>query len=158
MKAAAQDVIEIERRIAARPETVFSYFTDPDRFTLWFGVDAELDPRPGGIFRVAATGRTRMVARGVFVEVEPPTRLVYTWGWEPLDGTHPGVTEVLPGSSTVEVVLEPIGDSTILRLRHSGLPTAPASEFHTAGWDMTLDRLVAMAAGDDPGPYFGTDV
>jgi len=131
MNPTAEGVVEVERRIAARPETVFSYFTDPARFVLWFGVEAELDPRPGGTFLVTVTGRSRMVARGTFLEVQPPTRVVYTWGWEPIDGTYEGVTEVPSGSSTVEVTLEEDGSSTILRLRHSGLPTPTACEFHT---------------------------
>lgn len=145
--------IELERRIAARPETVFSYFTDPERFTRWQGVDAQLDPHPGGVFAVTVTGRSRVVARGVFVEVDPPTRLVFTWGWEPTEGQPEGMTAVPPGTSTVEVVLVPDGDDTILRLRHSGLPTDAARRFHTDGWDYMLDRLVVAATGGDAGPY-----
>ena len=45
------------------------------------GQTAELDARPGGNFRVQVLpGHT---ARGRFVELDPPRRLVYTWGWEP---------------------------------------------------------------------------
>lgn len=153
MKTEAQGTIEIERRIEARPETVFSYFTDPERYRLWQGIDAELDPQPGGIFRVTMTDRSGMVVRGEFVEVEPPSRLVFTWGWEPMDGIHQGVTEVLPGTSRVEVVLVAEGDATILRMRHSGLPTDAACQFHTWGWELTLGRLTVVATGGDPGPY-----
>lgn len=153
----AHDVVEVERRIAARPDTVFAYFTDAERYRRWQGVDAELDHRPGGVFRVTMTGRSRTVARGVFVEVEAPTRLVFTWGWEAADGSHDnlpdGMSGVPPGSSTVEVVLVPDGDdATLLRLRHTGLPTSETATFHTGGWDLTLDRLAAVAAGADPGP------
>ncbi len=42
------DVLERVVRIAARPETVFSYFTDPKKMTLWKGISAQLDPQPGG--------------------------------------------------------------------------------------------------------------
>jgi uncharacterized protein YndB with AHSA1/START domain len=38
--------------IAARPETVFRYFTDPVRFARWMGRGSMLDPRPGGRLRV----------------------------------------------------------------------------------------------------------
>ncbi|MBV8386016.1 MAG: SRPBCC domain-containing protein, partial [Acidimicrobiia bacterium] len=62
-------VVEVERRIAAPPEIVFSYFTDPDRYRIWQGVDADLDPRPGGLFRVRMTGRSRHIATGEYVEV-----------------------------------------------------------------------------------------
>ena len=38
-KALPHGVIELERRIAAPPEIVFAYFTDPERYRLWQGVD-----------------------------------------------------------------------------------------------------------------------
>lgn len=154
MRASAEDVIEVERRIAARPETVFAFFTDSERYRLWQGVDAELDARPGGLFRVTMTGRSRSVARGVYVEVEPPTRIVFTWGWEQADGMLPDVVRDMgPGASTVEVDLVPDGDATILRLRHSGLPSDGAVHFHAYGWEVTLGRLAVVAEGGDPGPY-----
>ena len=148
----SEDMIEVEKRIAARPETVFAYFTDPERFCMWQGVDAELDPKPGGLFRVTVTGRSRVVARGVYVEVEPPSRIVFTWGWEQIDGLPDGMGGLLPGTSTVEVDLEPDGDDTILRLRQSGLRTDPERNIHFQGWEQTLDRLAIVAAGGDPGP------
>ena len=46
-------VTEHELRVAARPETVFAYFTDPVKMVQWMGVDATLDPRPGGVCRIA---------------------------------------------------------------------------------------------------------
>jgi uncharacterized protein YndB with AHSA1/START domain len=149
MTTTAPGVIQIERRIAARPETVFSYFTDPVRYRLWQGVDAELDPRPGGTFRVTMTGKSEAVVRGVYVEVEPPTRLVLTWGWERWDG-QPDVY-VPVGSSTVEVTLVPDGQDTVLQVRHEGLPTRHAYDFHDFGWKLTLDRLVVVAEGGNPG-------
>src|SRR5437660_1530588 len=39
VRTAAEGVVEVERRIAARPETVFSYLTDPERFRRWQGID-----------------------------------------------------------------------------------------------------------------------
>jgi len=146
------ELVELERRIAANPETVFLYFTDPARYRLWQGVDAELDPRPGGLFRVHMTGRTNVFARGEFVEVEPPERLVLTWGWEYLKGMPDEMESVPPGSSTVEITLTPDGDGTILRLRHSGLPSVPAGAFHNDGWTMSFERLVVLSEGRDPGP------
>ena len=152
MRTSAEGVIEIERRIRARPETVFGYFTDPRRYISWQGVDAQLDPRPGGVFRVTVTGRSRTVARGVYVEVDPPKRLVFTWGWEHLDGLPAGMSDVPPGTSKVEIDLIPDGESTILRLRHTGLPTDAARDVHVQGWDRTLERLAIAATGGDPGP------
>jgi uncharacterized protein YndB with AHSA1/START domain len=137
------DVIEVERRIAAKPETVFSYFTDPEKMLRWMGVTADLDPKPGGIFRVNVTGKD--IARGTYVEVTPHTRIVFTWGWEGSE-TRPG-----PGQSTVEALLAPDGDGTVLRIRHQGL-TGEQRTGHAEGWNHYLDRLVVSAAGGDPGP------
>jgi uncharacterized protein YndB with AHSA1/START domain len=138
----AAEVIELERRIAAPPEIVFSYFTDPERYQLWQGIGAELDPRPGGIFRVQQND-AGFVSRGQFIEVDPPNRLVFSWGWEGIDGLP-------PGQSTVEVALVPDGAGTLLRLRHSGLPNESACDLHSYGWGVGLDNLVTVAAGTRP--------
>jgi uncharacterized protein YndB with AHSA1/START domain len=137
------DEVIVRRLINARPATVFSFFTDPDRWLSWQGVSAEIDPRPGGVFRMNVRGDG--YASGQFVVVEPPNRIVFTWGWE-------GDPLVPPGSSRVEVTLEAEGAaSTRLTLVHSGLPI-PALELHRAGWDHYLDRLAVRAVGGDPGP------
>jgi uncharacterized protein YndB with AHSA1/START domain len=122
-----------ERRIDARPETVFRFFIDPERVVRWMGSRADFEPRPGGLFRL--TYENGSVAVGEFVAVEPPSRLVFTWGWEDPADTTP------PGSSTVEVVLEPDGDGTHLRLTHSGL-VGEARASHAEGWEFFLGRLV----------------
>jgi uncharacterized protein YndB with AHSA1/START domain len=70
---------------------------------------------------------------------------VWTWGWEGNDG-------VPPGSSTVEVTLTPDGDATVVRLRHSGLPTGDSATSHGSGWEHYTARLAVAAAGGDPGP------
>ncbi|MEK7216449.1 MAG: SRPBCC family protein [Chloroflexota bacterium] len=129
-------------KIAARPEIVYNYFVDPAKMLDWKGIDATLDPRPGGVYRVNVTGRD--IARGEYVELQPYSRIVFTWGWE--GEGHP----LPPGSSTVEVTLTPEGDGTILRLRHSGLAEALRAP-HAEGWDHYLDRLVIRAGGQDPG-------
>jgi uncharacterized protein YndB with AHSA1/START domain len=136
-------VIAREIRIEARPETVFAFITDPALIVRWMGTEAELDPRPGGVCRVVVNPRS--VVRGEFVEVVPHSRVVFTWGFE-----EPGAT-VAPGSSTVEVTLTPDGAGTLLRLEHRDLPE-PSRAQHDMGWEHFLDRLRAVAAGDDPGP------
>jgi len=136
--------VELERRIDARPETVFSFLTDPIRYARWMGVSAQLDPRPGGIYRV--TVPQGFVAVGEFVEVDPPRRVVFTWGWEG-DGPVP------PGSSRVEITLAADGDTgTLLRLSHTGLPDDEATVLHEQGWDRYLDRLVLISTGGSVGP------
>jgi uncharacterized protein YndB with AHSA1/START domain len=139
-------VVEREIRIAARPETVFDFFVDPEKMVQWKGRRAELDPRPGGIYRVEIGGPA--IARGEYVEIDPPSRVVFTWGWE---GQESGPHAVAPGSSRVEVELTPDGDGTIVRLRHLDLPEE-SREIHGQGWDNYLGRLAKAAAGEDPGP------
>jgi uncharacterized protein YndB with AHSA1/START domain len=143
-----RNVVERELRIDAHPETVFAFFVEPDKMTQWMGSKAELDPRPGGAYRVELNEQT--VACGEYVELDSPHRVVMTWGWE---GQEAGSGEhgVPPGSSRVEVTLEPDGDGTVLRLRHLDLPEE-SLEIHGHGWDLYLGRLAAAAAGRDPGP------
>lgn len=146
MTALGRRTVEIERRIAAAPETVFGYLIDPERFRRWQGVDAELDPRPGGIFRVTTIAPPHYTASGSYVEIDPPSRVVFTWGWEPHDDLDDGQRAMPPGTTKVEIMLLPDRDGTILRLRHSGLPHEAACAFHTAGWEWTLDQLAAGTA------------
>ena len=135
-------VVEREVRISASPETIFPFLIDPEKIVRWKGTEAMLDPRPGGIYRVNVAGKH--MARGEFIEVSPHSKVVFTWGWE-------GNDEVPPGSSTVEVSLIPDGDETIVRLRHSDLPTKESAAEHTMGWDHYLARLATAAPGGDPG-------
>lgn len=130
-------------RIHARPDTVFAFLTDPDKMARWIGRAVELDPRPGGIFRVDVNGRD--VIRGEFVEILPPRKVVFTWGWEGAGRRVP------PGSTTVEITLEPDGEHTILRLCHRGL-AGEDREKHAVGWDHYTARIQVAAEGADPGP------
>jgi uncharacterized protein YndB with AHSA1/START domain len=118
-------------RIAAPPEVVFPYFTDTELVMTWMAVKAELDPRPGGVFALDLDGGQ---ARGSFVEVDPPRRVVFTWGI-PRDTTLP------PGTSTVEVVLVVDGDDTVVTLTHRDLP-AGRRPSHQEGWERHLGSLV----------------
>ena len=70
---------------------------------------------PGGVYRVEVIPGN--VARGVFVELDPPRRLVYTWGWEAGAGGP-----VPPGSTTIEIDLVPDGDGTTVHFTHRDLP------------------------------------
>lgn len=132
-----------EISIAAPPETVFAYFVDPAKMSRWMGSRVELEPRPGGTYALDINAQAR--ARGTFVEVVPPSRVVFTFGWE-------GDAAVPPGSTTVEVTLTPNGDGTHVRLVHRGITSADMREQHQHGWQHYLSRLAAAASGGDPGP------
>lgn len=130
-----------ERQIDASPETVFAFFTDPEKLTRWLAAEATVDPRPGGVCHQTHVGRNgeRYLMRGEFVEVSPPSRVVFTWGFENEN------TDVPPGASTVEVSLEPRDGGTWLRLVHRDLPESQR-EGHDEGWDTMLGRLASAAA------------
>jgi uncharacterized protein YndB with AHSA1/START domain len=124
--------IEITQRIEAPPDIVFAYLTDSRRFVKWMGVGAQLDARPGGRYRIDVDGEH--IASGEYQVVEPPRRLVMSWGWE----GHPTVP---PGSTTVEITLTPEKGATVLRLRHLGLPDESERRQHTDGWKLYLSQL-----------------
>ena len=65
-QAERTEATEHEVRIAATPETVFGFFTDPEKMTRWKGTTAKLDPRPGGIYRVDVVLGTDPVWRPFF--------------------------------------------------------------------------------------------
>jgi uncharacterized protein YndB with AHSA1/START domain len=132
--------VVVERRIQARPSTVFSFLTDPAKWTRWQGTAADLDPRPGGVYHVVV--REGAVARGTFLEVIPHRRVVFTWGFEVPAG-HP----IAPGSSRVEIDLLPDEDGTLLRLTHDLVPPPGLADVRR-GWEEYLDRLVLVAAAD----------
>jgi uncharacterized protein YndB with AHSA1/START domain len=142
MKAAIN--IEREIFIAASPETVFRFFVEPAFMARWFGQQHTLDPRPGGIFRVEVTGGK--VARGAYTEVTPHRGTTFTWGWE-------GRDHLPPGQSLVEIELLPKDSGTLLRLRHSGLPTTPEAPFtpeeHRKRWANYLARLEKAVRNPD---------
>ena len=149
------ETLEHEVRIAAEPETVFGYFTDPLKMVEWMGAEATLDPRPGGLFRIGfhpsdavadfVGGGGVNTVLGEYVEVEPYSRIVFTWGYERR------LFQVTAQSTAVEVTLTPDGGDTIVRLVHRRLPGV-ATAFHRAGWKHYLPRLATIAAGGDAGP------
>jgi uncharacterized protein YndB with AHSA1/START domain len=132
--------------IDASPATVFELLTDPRRHCEWQGTEADLDPRPGGVYRVLVGGSHRAV--GEFVEVIPNEKVVFTFGWD--EPGHP----IQPGSTTVEYTLEAVGDKTRVRLVHRGLPEGAVAG-HTVGWDHYLARLAVVGGGADASPDRG---
>ena len=125
-------MISASVRIAAPPEVVFPYFTDPHLMVTWIGSAPTSTPGRAGRSPSTSAGTA---ARGSYVTVEPPHRVVFTWGI-PEDDTLP------PGSSTVEVVFVADGGDTIVNLTHRDLP--PDREpSHREGWEGCLAALVA---------------
>jgi uncharacterized protein YndB with AHSA1/START domain len=126
--------------IDAPPEVVFAHLISGERILAWMGERAELDPVPGGRFAVDIKG---VPFRGEYLEIDPPHRVVVSWGIAGSDDFPPGV-------SRVEFTLTPTPDGTALRLVHTGLPETHARG-HAAGWANYLGRLQFTAGGSDPG-------
>jgi uncharacterized protein YndB with AHSA1/START domain len=143
LQRAKQRPLDLEVFIAASPPTVWQFWVDPERMCEWWGIKAELDPHPGGIYRVTM-GDDGPVMSGAYVELEPYERLVFLFGWE--DGRH----SMAPSSTRVEVTLTPEGHGTRVILRHLELPTTEAIDQHQQGWVHFLGelaRVVVPAAG-----------
>jgi uncharacterized protein YndB with AHSA1/START domain len=129
-------VISASVRIAASPEIVFPYFTEPQLLVSWMGESVDIDARPGGMFSVDFGG---VIAKGSYVIVEPPHRIVFTWG-------IPGDDEMPAGSSTVEVEFVADDADTIVNLTHRDLPPDRESA-HLEGWNGCFAKLVAAVGG-----------
>lgn len=122
--------------VAADPEVVFEYFTRPEAMVRWIGEYAVLDPSPGGEFTLDIGG---VAVRGQYLEIDPPHRLVISWG-------HAGSQLLPPGASTLEIRLEPHAGGTTVQIIHSGLPEPEAVE-HRDGWRHFLARLAVVITG-----------
>ena len=126
--------------IGAPPETVFKYFTDSARWAAWWGVGSTIDARPGGRVFVKHPGGTE--SSGEVVEVSPPSRIVFTYGFA--SGKPVG-----PGESLVTIDLEPADAGTRLRLSHA-FPEdkAAARDEHVQGWRYQLSVFANLVADD----------
>jgi uncharacterized protein YndB with AHSA1/START domain len=141
---ADSDPLVNEIFIEAEPELVFRFLTENDLMRRWMGVEVELDPKPGGIYRVSPSGVE--TALGYYVEVVPNRKIAFTWGYV---SAHMGVPA---GSTLVEITLEDRKPGTLVRLVHHGLPTDEAKRAHDDGWQHYIARLKTSAEGGDPGP------
>jgi uncharacterized protein YndB with AHSA1/START domain len=138
-----RDVVH-ELDLPAGPAEVYELFVDPAKLVSWIGLAADLEPRPGGRFRFEVM--PGQFCEGEYVELDPPHRLVLTWGWsDPRLGLP-------PGTSRVEVTLAEHAAGTRLRLVHTRLP-GDLRAVHDEGWGRFLERLSRVVAGRDAGAY-----
>jgi uncharacterized protein YndB with AHSA1/START domain len=141
-------IVQRETHIAAPRASVFAFLTDPDKIVQWMGTEATTETHPGGLYLLKGVGRG--AARGTFREVVPVHRLAYSFGWEDSE-------EVPPDSGLIEIDLIEQDGGTLLRMTHSGLPSAAQRDSHAKGWTHYIGRLTKAAAGRDPGPDRGPD-
>lgn len=127
--------------IAAPPDVVYEYFTRPEAIVAWMGDYAVLDPSPGGVFHLDING---VPVRGQYLQLDPPHRLLISWG-------HAGSAVLPPGASTVEITLVSTAEGTRVSVEHRDLPPEEAAK-HAIGWPHFLARLALAGAQLDPGP------
>jgi uncharacterized protein YndB with AHSA1/START domain len=140
-------VLRLERMIAAPPERLFELWTEPGELVKWWGPDGydipehALDVRPGGRWRTTMRSPegTRHTVSGVYRAIEPPRRVVFTWAWDQDDGSRGHETEVT-------VTFEPAPGGTRLVLLQQTFQNAQARDNHQKGWTSSLDCLARAAA------------
>jgi uncharacterized protein YndB with AHSA1/START domain len=140
------DVLRLERLIAAPPERVFALWTEPDLLVKWWGPEGfdvpvhSLDVRNGGRWRTtmrSPEGKLHTVS-GVYRVIEPPRRLVFTWGWDDEQGRRGHETEVT-------VTFESAPGGTRLVLQQQAFQNKESRAQHSHGWESSFDCLERVA-------------
>lgn len=133
--------LKMQRVFRASRERVFAAWTNPEELKHWFGPEdctfhsAAVDLRTGGEYHIAASNEGRhYTLRGQYREVNPPSKLVYTWRWE-------GDPDFDHHESLVTVEFIDLGGSTELRLTQESLPTEESLGKHEYGWTRSIERL-----------------
>jgi uncharacterized protein YndB with AHSA1/START domain len=137
--------LRLERLIAAPPDRVFELWTEPELLVKWWGPEGydvpahALDVRPGGHWRttLCSPDGTRLNVSGVYRAVDPPRRLVFTWGWEDEKGARGHETEVT-------VTFEPAPGGTRLVLRQQTFESQERRDGHAKGWSSSFDGLAKL--------------
>ncbi|WP_439573768.1 SRPBCC family protein [Phreatobacter sp.] len=139
--------LTIRRRIDAAPARVWSAWTDPEKLARWWGPGTpqdmrvtRLDVREGGAFHIGFgfQGEDHDV-HGVYQEVVPGERLVFTWFWK---STPERV-------SLVTLTFRPDGEGCLFTLHHEQFFDEAARLGHTRGWTASIDKLEACFAQGD---------
>jgi len=137
--------VTLVRRIKASPARIWAAITRPEQMIQWWGPDAgptlsaEADVRPGGRFSIVfrLLDGSEHNPTGIYQEVVPEKKLVFTWEWA-------GAPE---RESLVTFRLEPFEGGTELTLTHERLPDEEARKSHEAGWTGLLDKLPLFLEG-----------
>jgi uncharacterized protein YndB with AHSA1/START domain len=138
-ETAVKPSLTVKRRFNAPPAQVFAAWIDPEKVKQWMGPGemkaayAECDARSGGRYRWvmrAPSGEEHDVG-GMFREVIPNEKLVFTWAWK----TTP------ERESLVTVLLKPDGDGTLMTLTHEQFIDEEARDRHQYGWNGALDKM-----------------
>ncbi len=151
-----QNWAKVERSFTAPIAKVWDMWTKPELFQTWYGPNgmsvpvAEMDVTVGGTRKICmemvTPDRTmQMWFTGVYKEITPMTRLVYTESMCDAEGTlippsAMGMPEGTPDITEVIVVLTEDGDTTHMTMVHAGVPAGSPGE---GGWAQAIDKLAA---------------
>jgi uncharacterized protein YndB with AHSA1/START domain len=132
--------LTLKRHYPAPIEKVYRAWIDPEALKRWFGPSdegqilvSETNPKVGGRYRIVMqmpSGEQHRVG-GVYREIVPNERLVFTWAWESTPERE----------SLVTVQLKRAGDGTDMTIIHEQFFDEAARDRHQHGWDRTLERL-----------------
>ena len=145
-KLATKPSLTLSRHYPVGPEKVWRAWTDPEALRKWWGpapgepvAAAELDVRVGGKFRIVFGGPqgTEHECAGVYKEVVPNRKLVFTWSW-------PRTTP--ERVSVVTIVFKAAGGGTDLVFTHEQLFDEKVRDDHKRGWSGLLENLEAFLA------------
>jgi len=139
--------LTIKRRINAAPAKIYAAWTDPEKLIGWFGVPAkqkqgtlraETELRVGGRYSISfeAVDGEHFQVGGVYREIVPNERLVFSWAWHSTPERE----------SQVTISLKPDGAGTLLTLHHEQFFDEAARDGHEKGWNALLDQLEAFAS------------
>jgi uncharacterized protein YndB with AHSA1/START domain len=143
--------LQLTRVFAAPRELVFKAWTDAKQFQQWFGAAAcdggslksvKVDARVGGKYRlqVQKDDGEFFTTVGIYREVKPPERLVFTWAFEK-DGGGDEFGEVEPPEMLVTIEFRARGKQTELILTHEKFASVESRDRHNEGWNRCLDSL-----------------
>ncbi|MDJ0782089.1 MAG: SRPBCC domain-containing protein [Desulfosarcinaceae bacterium] len=143
--------LTISRDFPADRKRMFQAWTDPEMLTRWFGppgvttLEAAVDLRAGGEYRLTMRepGGEIIVHGGVYREIVPPEKLVFTWV---LAGQACEGSAGFHAETVVTLTFAALEKGTRLTLTHEFLPTEISRTAHAAGWEGSLTRLLETVA------------
>jgi uncharacterized protein YndB with AHSA1/START domain len=136
---AVKPSLTLNRRLNAAPAKVYAAWTEPEQIAKWFGPEeietlrAQADARVGGGFRIVMRGTDGKEhdVSGVYREIIPNQKLVFTWAWRSTPERE----------SLVTVLIKPDGDGSLLTLTHEQFFDEAARDRHESGWIACLNKL-----------------
>lgn len=148
--------VTIIKTLPASIQRVWDAWTHPEEVKQWLSPEGMTNPevtvdlKVGGAYRIVMEGRNmpnpqhngKMAVGGTYLEIEVPTKLVFTWLWEKAPpGTH---------TTTITILLKAVDSNTTeLTLIHTGFPDDTMRHEHNMGWNSTFRKLEQYMKGGE---------